>query len=234
MQLVPGTETRFDFSSLPNGTYFFRVHAVGTGDLSPPSPQTSATVSSGAAAPGPPLALEAALTSSGFRGSWRAPLFGATPTLYEVHVGTALGLSNVGSMTTPGLSFDAPVGPGSYWTRTRASSGGSTGTWSSSVQIPVGAGACTSAPGVPILLPVTTTSGQVTFTWWPMGAAAETYQLQVSLAPGLAPAGTLSTTGPGTSLVWAHPSGSFAARVVAVNACGVSARSNEVAFTITP
>ena len=234
-QIVPGTETRLDFSSLPNGTYFFRVYAVGTGDLSPPSPQASATVTAGAAAPGPPPTLEAALISGGFRGTWRAPLGGATPTLYEVHVGTTPGASNVGSSTTPGLSLDMPVGPGSYWTRTRAVSGGATGAWSSSVQIPVGAGPCAGPPGVPVLLPVMSRSGLVTFTWWPMGAAADTYQVQVSFGAGLPPAGSASTSGPGTSLVvGALTSGSFAARVVATNACGSSAPSNEVAFTITP
>ena len=38
LQLVPGTTPRFDVTAVPNGTYYFRIYAVGTGDLSPPSP----------------------------------------------------------------------------------------------------------------------------------------------------------------------------------------------------
>ena len=81
---------------------------------------------------------------------------------------------------------------------------------------------------------MTTTTGRVTFTWVPIGVAADSYQVQISPGAGLAPIASLATDGAGASLVWAQTSGSFAARVVASNACGSSARSNELAFTIQP
>jgi hypothetical protein len=151
-----------------------------------------------------------------------------------VQVGTTFGVGDVGGGTTDTPSFSKSVGAGNYWVRARAATGGSTGAWTSSVQISLNPSSCTSAPGVPILLPVTTTSGRVTFTWVPLGVAADSYQVQISPGAGLAPVASLATDGAGASLVWAQTSGSFAARVVAKNACGTSARSNEVALTIQP
>ena len=233
-QLVPGDTTRFEFSALPNGTYYFRVFGVGTGDLGTGSAPTSATVATGATVPGPPLGLGVNWTTAGFNANWTPPTFGASPTLYEVQIGSRFGLGDLGGGTTDTASFSKSIGAGNYWVRARAAAGGSTGAWSSSVQIALNPPSCTSAPGVPILLPVTTTSGRVTFTWVPLGAAADSYQVQVSPGAGLAPVATFASAGAGTSLVWAQTSGSFAARVVATNACGTSASSNEFAFTIQP
>jgi hypothetical protein len=231
VQLVPGSATRFEFTSLPAGTYFFRLYAVGTGDLSSSSPQHDAIVTS-SAAPGPPMALQASLRDGGLNGNWRPPLFGATPTLYEMQIGSTLGANDIGSTTTLATSFDAAVEPGSYWVRTRASSGGAVGAWTSSVQIPVGAGGCTSAPGSPIVLPVAAQSGLVTFTWWPNGSAADSYQVRITPDGLLFPTTLLDTGGPATSLVWGQTSGNFSARVVATNRCGSSAQSNSVLFSI--
>ena len=234
VQLVLGSETQLVLTSVPQGTYFFRVHGVGTRDLGLPSPEASAVVGA-SAAPGPPQALQTALAAGGFGAGWQAPLLGAAPTLYEVQIGTLPGLADVASVTTTDLTINQDVGAGSYWTRVRAASGGATGAWSSSVQIPVDAAPCEVPPSAPIMLPVTTPAGQVTFNWIPTGATAAThYQVQISLGAGLPPAGRLNTSGPGSSLVWNFPSGSFAARVVAVSPCVSSPPSNEVTFTITP
>jgi len=233
VQLVPGTSTRFELSALPAGTYFFRVYAVGAGDLSAASPQTSATVT-GSAAPGPPLALIAFAGDASINARWTAPLIGAPPSIYEIQAGRSLGAGDLGSATTAALSFGTGVGPGTYWVRTRAASGGAVGAWSSSVQLPVGGGACAGPPGVPVMLPVTTTSGLVTFTWWPGTGTATSYQVLIAPGLGLASTATFPTGGPGTSFVWPSTGGSFAARVVATNACGSSPQSNQVAFTIPP
>ena len=99
-QLVPGNTTRFEFSALPSGTYNFQVFAVGTGDLSGGSAPTSATVATSATVPGPPLALVVNWSPAGFNAGWTPPTFGATPTLYEVQVGTTFGVGDVGGGTT--------------------------------------------------------------------------------------------------------------------------------------
>ena len=234
VQLVPGTDGRLDFSSLPSGTYYFRVYAVGATDLSAASPQTSATVTTSATAPGPPMMLQLA-DGSGITATWRAPFIGVAPTLYEVQIGTGLGLSDVGSATTAATSYGGSLAAGTYWVRTRGASGGSVGPWSSSVQIPIGvATRCASAPSTPILLPVTSAGGQATLLWWAAGGSpADYYQIQLSPGAGLAAVYTVSTSGPSTSAIWPQV-GTYAARVVAINACGASSRSNEVAFVNQP
>jgi 6-phosphogluconolactonase (cycloisomerase 2 family) len=232
-QLVPPSSTRFEFSALPSGTYYFQVFAIGTGDLSRGSTSTSATVATSATVPGPPLGLTVTPSNSGFNAGWTAPRFGATPTLYEVQIGTTFGIGDAGGNTTTAASYATSIGAGSYWVRTRASAGGSTGAWSNSVQIPVGGASCSTAPGAPILLPVSTTSGSVAFTWVPVGVAADSYEVQIAPGAGLPSIASL-TAGPAASLVWAQTSGGYAARVVARNSCGTSTRSNEVAFTIVP
>ena len=230
VQLVSGTVGRLDFSSLPNGTYYFRVYAIGAGDVSAASPQTSATVTSSATAPGPPLALQLA-GNARITATWRAPSIGSAPTLYEVHVGSALGLEDVGSATTAATAFDASVNPGTYWVRTRGASGGAVGAWSSSVQVPIGTTTpCASAPTAPTLLPVASAGGEATLLWLAAGGSpADYYQLQLSPGAGLAPVYTVGTSGPSTSALWPQ-AGTFAARVVAINGCGASGRSNEVTF----
>ncbi|MCU1382313.1 MAG: hypothetical protein JWL71_1010, partial [Acidobacteria bacterium] len=160
---------------------------------------------------------------------------GAAPTLYEVQVGSALGEADVASITTPDLaSAISAVSPGNYWVRVRSASGGAVGAWSSAVQIPLDSTSCSTAPDVPTLLPVTTTSGLVTFVWLAGGGGATSYRVQLSFGAGLAPFGAFTTAGAGTSVVWGATTGAFAARLVAVNDCGASAVSNEVAFAIQP
>jgi predicted phage tail protein len=134
-QLVPGSTTRFEFSALPSGTYYFQVYAIGTGDLSGAVAPTSATVATSATVPGPPLGLVVTWSTAGFNAGWTPPTFGATPTLYEVQVGTTFGAGDVGGGTTATPSFSKSVGAGNYWVRARAATGGSTGAWTSSVQI---------------------------------------------------------------------------------------------------
>jgi uncharacterized protein DUF6923 len=233
MQLVPGTATRLDFPALPSGTYFFRVFAVGAGGVSAAGPQTSVTVTS-SGVPGPPMSLQGTAVGGGASVNWTAPTIGVTPTLYEVQVGSSIGASDVGLLTTPGLAAAPGLGNGSFWIRTRAAAGGSNGAFSSPIAVTVGAAPCTGAPGVPTMLPVTGAPGQVGFSWIPAtgGSAATSYQVGVGTVLGLPPAFTLTSGGSGSSLIWGGTSGSFAASVVATNACGSSAASNQVPFTI--
>jgi hypothetical protein len=231
MQLVAGSATRFDFLALPAGTYFFRVYAVGAGGMSGASPQTDATVTS-SGVPGPPMSLQGGAGTALFA-NWTAPTIGATPTLYEMQVGTSINSGDVGSLTTPDLSLGTGINAGNYWIRTRAAAGGSNGAWSSPVQITVGAANCSGAPGAPTMLPVTTASGQVGFNWIPAaGSAAAFYQVQIQIV-GI-PAFVLNTSTNGSSLIWGATAGAFSARVVGINGCGTGAASNEVPFTITP
>jgi hypothetical protein len=231
VQLIAGDATRFDVLALPSGTYFLRLAAVGTGDVGPAAPERQVVVTTAAIVPGPPMGIEAAAIGADMlEATWHVPTFGAPVTLYELQIGTALGLADVASPTNGGLYHDQRVGAGVYWVRVRAASGGAVGPWSSSVQVPIGAAACTSAPAPPVLLPVTVTPGAAGFTWIPRGTAADRYQVQVAPGAGLAPTISLTSASAGASLTWLTPQGTWAGRVVARNACGTSAPSNEIRF----
>jgi hypothetical protein len=82
------------------------------------------------------------------------------------------------------------------------------------------------------MLPVAAASGLVTFTWWPTGSAADTYQVQITPDGLLGPTTFLNTSGAAAGLVWGQMTGAFSARVVATNRCGGSAPSSSVGFSI--
>jgi hypothetical protein len=150
-----------------------------------------------------------------------------------MQVGTSINSGDVGSVTTPNLALTTGINGGNYWIRTRAAAGGANGAWSSPVQISVGAANCSGAPGAPTMLPVTTASGQVGFSWIPAsGPAADSYQVQIKIVG--VPTFVLNTSTNGSSVIWGGTSGTFSARVVGINVCGTGAGSNEVDFTITP
>jgi YVTN family beta-propeller protein/autotransporter-associated beta strand protein len=231
LQLVPGSASRLDIAAVPNGTYFFRVYAVGAGGVGTASVDFGLTVTTGTSVPGPPLAIQATATGGSVTASWSVPSLGVAPTLYEVRIGSTLGGSDIASVTTIDRSLTQNASAGTYWVQSRASNG-SVGAWSAPVQVTVGTGACSAAPSAPTLLPVMTPSGQLTFTWLPSGATATQYQLQLSPGAGLAANQFVAVAGTGTSYV-ARVSGiSGAARIVAMNACGTSAPSNEMPFIV--
>lgn len=230
LQLVPGTMARLDIAGVPPGTYFFRVYAIGGADISAPGPEASVTVASSASIPGPPTALQAISSAGNLTTGWNAPSIGGTPTLYEVQVSTTLGANDVADVTTASTLLTRSVSAGNYWVQTRASAGGSTGAFSTAIQIPVSPAACTAAPAAPVLLPLTTTPGQIVFNWLTAGPA-DSYQVQVF--QGATPLTTIASVGAGTSAVWTGgATGAFSARVTATNACGSGPQSNLVNFTL--
>ena len=230
LQLVPGAVGRLDIAGVPPGTYFFRVYAIGGADVSAPSRETSVTVSSSSSVPGPPTALQAISAAGSLTTGWNAPFIGGTPTLYEVQVGSTLGGTDIADITTPSTLLTRSVSAGNYWVQTRASAGGANGAFSTAIQIPVSPPACTTAPAAPVLLPVTTTPGQIVFNWVTAGPA-DSYTVQVF--QGATPLTTVNSVGAGTSAVWtASGAGAVSARVTAINACGTSAQSNTVTFTV--
>ncbi len=229
LQLVPGSVGRLDIAGVPSGTYFFRVYAIG-GDVSAPSRETSVVVASSASVPGPPTGLQAISGAGTLTTGWNAPFIGGAPTLYEVQVSTAIGANDVADVTTGSTLLTRTVSAGNYWVQARGSAGGANGAFSTAVQIPVSPAACSAAPAAPVLLPVTTTPGQMAFNWVTTGPAAS-YQVQIF--QGATPLTTVNSAGAGTSAVWTvSGAGAVSARVTATNACGTSGPSNLVNFTV--
>ena len=127
------------------------------------------------------------------------------------------------------VSVGAPNGV--YYIRVRALAGPYAGPWSNEgvAVVPSGGGGCT--PPAPPTATVQVNGPSVTIGWNTVGAAA--YQVQYSRFSG---GNELAFTLGGGTLshnYYIPMLGTFYARVVAGNACGELATSNEVAFTIT-
>jgi len=171
--------------------------------------------------------LTASVNGSSVSASWTT-VPGATA--YEVLVsGSFSGAVNVGGAT----SFVVPTVPaGTYNLAIRGTAGSVQGPISNIVTLTVTGGA---SPGCPQLagpsLAVTVVGTQVSIGWNAVDGAAG-YRVEVGQAPGgtalaqLVGAGQLSVVANSPFL------GTFYARVVAGNACGALATSNEVAFTV--
>jgi autotransporter-associated beta strand protein len=227
--VTPDGLTSYVFSALPNGTYFFRVYAISAGGISAASSETSVTVAHGVAVPGPITAFRGSFAGTTATLNW-TPSTATALTLFEF--GSVPGASNLGTLPTTSTSLTADtagIAAGTYWARARSSAGGATGAASNDIAITIGSGACSAAPGAPILLPVTIRAGEVTISWLPAsGPTAARYRVIVN---GTA-TGTLATAGAVSSLVIPARSGTFTTEVIAENSCGESARSNTVIVAI--
>jgi hypothetical protein len=148
---------------------------------------------------------------------------------YHFQVGTAPGATNIGSINVPNsMTFavvDAP--PGVYFLRVRAFAGTLSGPFSNEASIAVG-GSCV-PPAAPAASSFVSGSN-VTISW---GAVSNVlgYRVEFGRSPGAVEA--VQNVLPNvTSFTGSVPiSGTFYARVLAGNSCGIST-GNEVAFTI--
>jgi hypothetical protein len=234
--LTDGARTTYTIPGLPSGTYRFRVHAVGSSGLSPASPDARVVTDGGVAAiPGPPTGLQASIEALDLTLTWLPPAIGAPPSAYVVEFETLPGHHD--TATVPGISrsFTRRVASGLRWATVRATTGGSISGSSNGVGASLGGDTCTGAPGAPVFLPGTAVGRLRIFSWLPAsGPPATHFRIDVSIESDASPVATLTTPGPGTSFVWTGPSGGIAARVVAVNACGASAPSNQVIVAALP
>jgi hypothetical protein len=102
---------------------------------------------------------------------------------------------------------------------------------SSSSNNPPPQSSCTAAPAAPSLLRVAAQNGsQVTLEWSAVTTATQ-YEVMVGTTPSSS--NTLLTNTGQNSYTFTAPTGTHYARVQAKNACGGSAASNEVSFTVS-
>ena len=208
----------------------------GTRDHVVPTPSASSTYTAqfrAVSALGPPPAparftLEA--NGQSVHIAWsRAP--GATS--YRLEAGTTsaatdLGGADVGDVDT--LQIVAP--PGTYYARVRAVNALGVSAASSEATITVtSSAACVRPPPAPADYTIRTGGLQVELSW-SASPWATSYRLEVGSAPAQADL-LVTSVGQVTTLAAAAPAGTFFSRVRAVNACGVSAPSAEVAVTLS-
>jgi matrixin len=160
-------------------------------------------------APGPPSGLATSASGSTVSLSWRAPASGGSPSAYVIEAGSASGLTNLASFSTgsTATSFSASgVGAGAYYVRVKATNAAGTSAPSNESVLIVGGG-CAGAPGAPIGLTTTTTSGStVTLQWSAASGNPTTYVIEAGSAPGI--------------------------RARARNACGTGQASNEAILVV--
>jgi hypothetical protein len=93
---------------------------------------------------------------------------------------------------------------------------------------------CKEPPGVPAALSHTKAADMVTLTWTPPtgGEPPTTFVIEVGNGAGQNNVGTFVTPGTATSFQRQAPPATYYVRVLARNACGTSASSNEIIVTV--
>lgn len=216
--------------SAPNGTYYIRVLALTAAGWSAPSNEVVITVDVGP--PGTPLDLQSIVLGSLASFSWqRGP--GGTPTSYLLEAGSAPGLANLAIVPVTATSLAVSgVPPGTYFVRMRAVNSAGTSAPSNEVTVVV---AVQPPPGPPANLMGSAVGSNVTLQWQAptSGGTPTGYTLIAGSAPGLADVIVLplgSAMGISATNV---PAGTYHVRVIATNAAGQSAPSNEVVLVVS-
>jgi hypothetical protein len=184
------------------------------------------------AAPAAPQNLAATVSGNLVSLSWQPPPTGV-PTAYLLHVGTAPGAANLfagsAGLTT---AVSAPLPTGVYYARVYATNGAGTGPASSEVMVSVGT---SPPPGAPQGLAGAVSGSTVSVAWAPplSGGEVTSYVAQVGTSPGAANV-LNAAVGPITAASGRLGPGTYYIRVLAQNAAGLGAASNEIALTVGP
>ena len=196
------------------------------------------TAVASATAPGAPVNLVATPNGNTVTLTWGAPSSGDPVVTYIIEAGSAPGLANLANITTnnTATTFSATgVGNGTYYVRVRAqNAAGMMSAPSDDSRLVVGGAPCTSAPNAPSGLTNSPSGSTVTFTWTApsAGCAVTSYLLQAGSASGQSNLAS-SNIGSATSYVAIGVgNGVYYVRVLATNASGQSAPSNEVVVTV--
>jgi hypothetical protein len=188
-----------------------------------------------AGAPLAPTLLPASVSGTVVNLPWTANPAGPAATLFQIHAGSAPGLSDIAIITVPAnptlLTAVAP--PGTYYVRIFAVNSLGPSAASNEVIVLVGGGGPCLVPGAPTGLVATVLPGGVTLRWTaPLTGGAPTgYTLLAGSTTGATNLGTFPV-GLTTTITSAAPSGPYFVRVVATNACGGSPPSAETSFVI--
>jgi len=225
--IAVGPATSSSPGALPNGTYYFRVTAVNSIGVGPPSAEAGVRVG-GPQTPSEPRSVVATATDSTLTFSWEPPIFGAPLAGYFIEVGLEPGIylytGPIGDVT----SLSVPVPPlGVYFYRVSAINAYGRGDPSQEMSVVVGT--ATELPGPPQNLFAMPGSNGTVFRWSPplIGTPITDYLLEIGLASGDYVFST--SVGPVTSFTL--PGGIGAAtvyfRVTPFNALGRGTPSDE-------
>lgn len=236
-------------TSVPAGSYFVRVRAKNSAGSGAASNEVIVTVEGGACttAPGAPTGLAAAVSGASVSLSWNAATAGCAPTGYVLEAGSASGLSNLANFNTGSTvtAFSASgVASGTYFVRVRAANTSGSSAASNEVRFTIGSSSptptptpaptpCTS-PSAPSDVSAATNGTTVTLAWGAASGSPTSYVVEVGTSSGASNVASQDTGSTATSVSSTLSPGTYFARIRAVNACGTSAASGEITFTIAP
>jgi hypothetical protein len=217
-----------------DGVYFVRVRAITAAGPGPPSNEVQIALGQ-AAPPMPPQALLATVQGTAVTLQWTENPFGPVITAYQVHAGTATGLSNIGvvPLAASARSFSVPAPPGTYFVRLVAVNAAGPSAPSNEAIVVTGAGICT-VPAAPTGLQASAGPGAISVRWNPASAGAipVSYALRAGSVSGAADRGIFSFPATVTAVGGAVPPGPYFIQIAATNACGMSAPSSEVTVVV--
>jgi predicted phage tail protein len=229
-----GVTTTFTVQGLSPGTYYIRVRAFNAAGESAPSNEAVATLFA-PGTQGAPRNMRVSVAGRAVQLLWLPPDGSIAISGYQLEVGSAPGASDLMIAMVPTLSIAANgVADGTYFVRVRALSAAGLGPASNEVQVVVGRSpACAAAPSAPMHLTSTVTGNLVQLSWLPpaTGATGASYTVVVGASAGQSNLAAFPVGGV-TTMTAPAPNGRFFVRVVAINACGASAGSNEVVVSV--
>jgi hypothetical protein len=228
---------------IPDGSFVVSIQATNAQGTGPESAGVAFTVPAVPQAPGPPLNFGVTVAGDAAQFTWAPPSTGGSPGTYLFVAALSAGgppiatfpiaanSSSAVGPAAPVTSFTVPnVPPGTYYVRLHAQNAGGTSAASNEVTVVVVGPA---PPGAPVMQPPVITGSAVLLAWTPAstGGAPASFLVGASSTPGgpIIASVTVTTT---TLTVPNVPAGTYYVRVVASNAVGSSAPSNEVAVVV--
>jgi hypothetical protein len=186
--------------------------------------------------PASPTNLVAEVAGNTVTLTWQAPSTGAAPLGYILEASLSPGGPTVALFAVAGTSMVATSVPnGVFYVRVRAVDAEGVGAASNEAVVAVpngGGGGCGVAPTAPGGLTSNVVGNQVTLNWSaPVGCAATGYVIQAGSVSGASNLAVINV-GPATALSVNAPAGTYFVRVLATNASGGSAASNEVVVVV--
>lgn len=186
--------------------------------------------------PEPPQNLAATVTGNTVTLTWQPPATGAAPLAYIVEASLSPGGSIIAVFAVDDTSMVATSVPnGVFYVRVRSANASGLGLASNEalVAVPNGGSSCSTPPDAASGLAQTVSGSQVTLTWNASAGAcpATGYVVQAGSSPGASNLAVLNVAAT-TSLSVNAPAGTYYVRVIATNAAGGSAASNEVVVVV--
>lgn len=193
----------------------------------------SATMAAAQSAPGAPTNLQATVNNLSL--TWGAPASGGAPTSYTLVARATSGGAVLGTVPLGNVTSFAGVGPNGVFVVSRVATNAA-GTGPESTAVTVTLPTLPAPPGAPSNLVASVLGNTATFSWTApsSGGVVANYLLVAGLTPGFAvPLGSLPLPASATSTgIPGIPPGTYYVRVLAQNAGGTSAATNEVPLTI--